>query len=195
RSAGHDPQPIYLGQGVENFLAHAIAEIFLIFCLAKIQEWQHSDRFLRIRWERHSPVPRHSESKKRSRDDRRQHDERCQFGSRGGAFELSPKFQFVTKTFERLKQFMRALIPFLALFAQRFADNLLKLSRSVRDVTRERRWFLLKNRSHYLFWCVAGERRMPRYHFVKDYAETPDISGFINVRTAGLLGRHITNGS
>src|SRR5205823_4915108 len=118
----------------------------------KIQEWQHSDRFLRERWERHCLVPRHSESKKCSRGDRRHHDDRCQFASRGGAFQLGLKFQFVTKLFKRLKQFMGALIPFLALFAQRFADNLLKLGRRARDVTCERRWLPLKNRSYYLSW-------------------------------------------
>src|SRR6266542_631701 len=195
RSAGHDAQPIYLGQGVENFLAHAVAEIFLIFCLAKIQEWQHSDRFLRERWERHCPVPRHSESKKSSRDDRRQHDERCQFGSCGGACQLSLKFQFVTKVFERLKQFVGALIPFIAIFAQRFADNLLKLGRSVRDVTGERRWFHFKNRRHRFSWRFASEWRMRRYHFVKDCAETPDIGALINRRAVRLFRRHVTNGS
>ena len=81
-------------------------------------------------------MSRHSENKKRSHDDRRQQDKRCQFGSRGGAFQLSLEFQFVTKIFQRLKQLVCALIPFLALFAQRFADNLLKLGRSVGDVTR-----------------------------------------------------------
>src|SRR6266550_1967249 len=65
----------------------------------------------------------------------------------------------------------------------------------MRDVTRERRWFLFKNRRHHLFWCVAGKRRMPRYHFVKNYAETPDIGAFINLRAARLLRRHVTNGS
>ena len=34
---------------------------------------------------------------------------------------------------------------------------------------------------------------MPRYHFVKHHAETPDIGSFINVPAARLLGRHITN--
>src|SRR5882724_7169391 len=36
---------------------------------------------------------------------------------------------------------------------------------------------------------------MPGYHFVKDYAETPDIGAFINRRAVRLLRRHITNGS
>ena len=140
-------------------------------------------------------MPRHSENKKRSHDDRHQQDERCQFGSLGGAFQLSLEFQFVTKTFQRLKQLVCALIPLLAVFAQRFADNLLKLSRSVRDVTRERRWFLLKNRRHHFFWCVASEWRMLRYHFVKNYAETPDIGTLINRSAARLFRRHVTNGS
>ena len=38
----------------------------------------------------------------------------------------------VTKIFERLKQLVCAAISFLAIFAQRFADNLLKLSGRVR---------------------------------------------------------------
>jgi hypothetical protein len=60
-----------------------------------------------------------------------------------------------------LKQIVRAAISFLTVFAQRFADDLLKLSRNVRDVTRERRWLFLKNRRHYVLWRVAGEWRMP----------------------------------
>ena len=56
------------------------------------------------------------------------------------------EFQFVPKLFERLKQLVRAVISLRGIFAQRFADNLLKLGRSVRDVTRERRRLFLKNR-------------------------------------------------
>src|SRR5438132_12372442 len=110
-----------------------------------------------------------------------------------GAFQRSLEFHATTETLERLKQFVCALIPFLALFAQRFANNLLKLGRSVREVIRERRWFLLKNRSHYLYWCFTGEWRMPRYHFVKNYAETPNIGAFINWRAVRLFRRHVTN--
>src|SRR5206468_12834032 len=109
--------------------------------------------------------------------------------------QLSLEFHATTEILERLKQFVCAVIPFLAIFAQRFADNLLKLGRSVRDVTRERRWFLLKNRSHYLSWRFASEWRMPRYHFVKHHAETPNIGTLINLRAARLFRRHITNGS
>src|SRR6266550_5180726 len=36
---------------------------------------------------------------------------------------------------------------------------------------------------------------MPRYHFVKDYAETPDIGAFINRRAARLFRRHVMSGS
>src|SRR4029077_12250728 len=36
---------------------------------------------------------------------------------------------------------------------------------------------------------------MPGYHFVKDYAETPDIGSLIDRRTARLFRRHVTNGS
>jgi len=36
---------------------------------------------------------------------------------------------------------------------------------------------------------------MPRYHFVKNCAETPDIGAFINLRAARLFRRHVTNGS
>src|SRR5207248_135981 len=105
------------------------------------------------------------------------------------------EFQAATEALERLKQFVCALIPFLALFAQRFADNLLKLGRSVREVIRERLWLLLKNRRHRFSRRVAGERRMPRYHFVKDYAETPDIGALINRRAVRLFRRHVTNRS
>src|SRR6266536_6135719 len=115
--------------------------------------------------------------------------------SRGGAFQLSLEFHFATETLERLKQFVGALIPFLALFVQRLADNLLKLGRSLPDGTCERRWFHLKNRRHRLSWRFAGERRMPRYHFVKDHAETPDIGTLINRRAVRLFRRHVTNGS
>src|SRR6266576_1048646 len=90
---------------------------------------------------------------------------------------------------------MRAVIAFLAILTQRLADDLLKLSGSVCDVMRERRWLFLKNRRHHLSWCVAGEWRMTCCHFIKHRAETPDISGCINLRAAGLLGRHVTNGS
>src|SRR5207249_10404075 len=45
RSAGHDAQPIDLCQCVENLFAYAVAEILLVLCLAKIEEWQHSHAF------------------------------------------------------------------------------------------------------------------------------------------------------
>src|SRR5207244_5488489 len=96
---------------------------------------------------------------------------------------------------ERLKQLVCAVIPFFTIFAQRFADDLLKLSRSVCDVTRERRRLFLQNRRHHLCWCVSSEWRLPGYHFVKHHAKTPDIGTLINVLSARLLGRHVTNGS
>src|SRR6476646_7756366 len=101
----------------------------------------------------------------------------------------------MTKFFERLKQLVCVVIPFVAIFAQRFADNLLKFSGQMCDVMRERRWLRLKNCRHHLFWCVASEWRIAGYHFVKDYAETPDIGGLINLPAARLLRRHVTNGS
>src|SRR5206468_11952396 len=58
----------------------------------------------------------------------------------------------------------------------------------------ERRWLFLQNRRHHLAWCVAGEWHMAGYHFVKHHAKTPNVSGCINLRTARLLRRHITNG-
>src|SRR6266446_2274015 len=36
---------------------------------------------------------------------------------------------------------------------------------------------------------------MPRYHFVKDYAETPDVGPLVDRRAPRLFRRHITNGS
>src|SRR4029077_6168152 len=101
----------------------------------------------------------------------------------------------MTKTFERLQQLVRAAISLLAILTQRLADDLLKLSGSVCDVMRERRWLFLKNRRHHLSWCVAGEWRMTCCHFIKDYAETPDIGAVINLRATRLLRRHVTNGS
>ena len=90
---------------------------------------------------------------------------------------------------------MRIAVALRATLAQRFADNLLKLSGCVRDVTRERGRLFLKNGRHRLFWCVAGEWRMPCHHLVKYHAETPDIGARINMRAARLLRRHIPNGS
>ena len=89
--------------------------------------------------------------------------------------------------FEHLQQLVCAVVPFRAIFAQRLADNPLKLRQSLLVITRERRWLHLKNRRHHFSWCVAGEWRMPRYHFVKDYAQTPDIRGFINRHAARLF--------
>src|SRR5262249_45405962 len=86
-------------------------------------------------------------------------------------------------------------MPLLAIFAQRFADDLLKLRRRVPDIARERWWLLLKNRRHHFCWCVTAEWRMARYHFVEDYAETPDVGAFINRRAASLLARHVTSSS
>src|SRR5438067_10313595 len=36
---------------------------------------------------------------------------------------------------------------------------------------------------------------MPRYHFIKHHAETPNIGALINLRAARLFRRHVTNGS
>ena len=58
-------------------------------------------------------------------------------------FQRCFEFHATTETLERLQQFVCALIPFLPIFAQRFADNLLKLRWNVRDITRQRRWFRL----------------------------------------------------
>src|SRR5215472_12691911 len=90
---------------------------------------------------------------------------------------------------------MRALIPLAAIFAQRFADDLLNLRGRVRDVSGERRWLFIKNRRHDLLRCVAGEWRLPGYHFVKHDAETPDIATLINWLSTRLLRRHVTNSS
>src|SRR5438067_13002112 len=40
-------QPTDLSQAVENFLAYAVAEVFLIFGRAEIDEWQDGDAFFR----------------------------------------------------------------------------------------------------------------------------------------------------
>ena len=61
--------------------------------------------------------------------------QRSQKGAAGGACQVSLNFQFVTKFFERLKQLVRAAISLFAIFTQRLADDLLKLSGSVCDVT------------------------------------------------------------
>src|SRR4029453_741654 len=95
----------------------------------------------------------------------------------------------------RLKHFAGGLIALYSIFAQRFADNLLKLGRNLPDVTCKSRRLLLKNRSHHLLWCIASEWRMPCHQFVKDYAKTPDIGTLINLLSARLLGRHLTNRS
>ena len=42
--------------------------------------------------------------------------------------ERSPEFHFAPETFETIKQFVGALIPFLALFAQCRPHDLLKLA-------------------------------------------------------------------
>src|SRR5205807_1801407 len=55
RGAANDAQPIDLCQRVENLLAYTVAEIFLIFCRAKIDEWQHRDAF--VRWQARHRVP------------------------------------------------------------------------------------------------------------------------------------------
>ena len=93
----------------------------------------------------------------------------------------------MTKIFERLQQLVCVVIPFHAIFAQRFADDPLKLSGHVREITRERRWLFLQNRGHHLHWCVSGEWRLRGYHFVKHHAKTPDIGALINVLSACLL--------
>src|SRR4030095_15407781 len=48
---------------------------------------------------------------------------------------------------------------------------------------------------HRFSWRFTSEWRMPRYHFVKDYAETPNIGTLISLRAVRLLRRHIANGS
>ena len=118
------------------------------------------------------------------------------------------EFQSPPQLFERVKYLVRAVIPFFAIFAQRFADDLLKLGRRVREITRERRRLFIKNRRHHLLWprlqrpaciaciagrcstagrCVTGEWRMPGYHFIKHHPETPDVGPFINLLAARLL--------
>ena len=101
----------------------------------------------------------------------------------------------MTKIFERLKQLVCAVISFLAIFAQRLVDNLLKLSGSVRDVTRERRWLRLQDRIHHLLWYIAIKRHMPRHHLIKHHAQTPDIGALINRRAERLFRRHVTGAS
>ena len=55
--------------------------------------------------------------------------DRAQRSHKGAAARSNSAFQFATKVFERVKQFVCAVIPFLAIFAQRFTDDLLKLRR------------------------------------------------------------------
>ena len=88
-----------------------------------------------------------------------------------------------------------AIASYYKTWTQRFVDDLLKLSWSACEITRERRWLRLENRRHYVLRRVTGEWRMTGYHFIKNHAETPDIGTLINVLAAGLLGRHVTNGS
>src|SRR5438034_3679221 len=114
---------------------------------------------------------------------------------RGGVLQLSLRFQFAAQILERLKHFAGALVALSLIFAQRVADNVLKLRRSLAVITRKRRRLVLPNRSHDLSWCVAREWLMPGHHFVKDYAETPNIGPFIDRRATRLLRRHVRNGS
>src|SRR2546423_7621397 len=76
------------------------------------------------------------------------------------ALQLSFEFHSTAETLERLEQFIGALISFVAIFAQRFVDNLLNLSRDLRNVTRKWRWVSLKDRMHRLSGCFTGKWRM-----------------------------------
>src|SRR5882724_9665376 len=114
---------------------------------------------------------------------------------RGGVLQLSLRFQFAAQILERLKHFAGALVALSLIFAQRVADNVLKLRRSLAVITRKRRRLLLPNRSHDFSWCVADEWRAARHHFVKNYAETPNIGPFIDRGATRLLRRHVRNGS
>ena len=72
---------------------------------------------------------------------------------------------------------------------------MLKLRRSLAVITRKGRRLLLPNRSHDLSWCVADEWRAAGHHFVKNYAEAPDIGPLIDRCTTRLFWRHVRNGS
>src|SRR5882757_1695414 len=46
RSAAYHLEAGYFCEQIENLFRHAIGEIFLIFLLAHISEWQHRDRLV-----------------------------------------------------------------------------------------------------------------------------------------------------
>src|SRR5450432_1208799 len=96
---------------------------------------------------------------------------------------------------EFLDEFARALIAFLALFAQHFSDDPLKLAGDVGCPFREWRWICRQDGIHHLFGRFPGERRSPSQHLIKNYAETPDICTLTSRCTEHLLRRHIARGA
>jgi len=91
----------------------------------------------------------------------------------------------VAQILERLKHFGDALVPLCSIFAQRFADNLLKLTRSLPDITRERRWLLTRGR--------AGD---PGYLPIYEIGGKADVNVaqlVLNVSFAALAGALAAN--
>src|SRR6185295_6284846 len=114
-------------------------------------------------------------------------------GRRSKALRLRAPGHALADTLEPVKQFASTLIPFVALFAERPPDNLLKLAWNLRAMICEVWRYRLQNRGHHFSRCLAAEGCPSRDHLIKHDPKTPDISSLIHRFAEHLFRRHITS--
>src|SRR5947207_15924861 len=90
------------------------------------------------------------------------------------------------------EDFASGLISILSLLPQRLRNDPLE---SLWDFGGKWRRFIFQDCCAYILGSLADERKVISQHFVKHYAQTPDVCAHINYQPARLLRRHVTHGA
>src|SRR6185369_17242065 len=88
------------------------------------------------------------------------------------------------------EDFASGLVSILSLLPQRLRNN---PSKSLWYFGRKWRGFIFQDCSAYILPRLANEWMMISKHFVKHYAQTPDVCAHINHQPTCLLRRHVTS--
>ena len=95
------------------------------------------------------------------------------------AFQPCFHLHILFEVFEINHQVLDFLIALLAIFAQRFADQMLQLARHVGQAMRKQRRLGFQNRRNQIARRFFRERWASSKHFIKHYAQTPDVGARI----------------
>src|ERR1700722_1177213 len=97
------------------------------------------------------------------------------------------RIRIALEAFQIATQFGGGLVAQIAVFFEGLPDNLFQFRRKIGIQGAGRNGRAVEDRIEYYGGSIAGERSLPRSHFIKDGAEAEKIGAGVEFFAAGLL--------